>query len=363
MERISGRQLYLLVGMYTLSVTLISVPAQVVDHARQHAYLSIIIGTVTALLSIWLLYKVMSRFPKKDLFEVMIDRFPRGGRAVAFIYVAYFFFISARDIRILSDFTKLILLPNTPLYVIAGLFVFTIVIMARAGLEVLGRMIEIYAPVLILILVGMPFILVKEYDYSLIMPYFDFDWAGISVGSWFIFPYTGEVIAAAFIFSGASFRFRYALISIGLSSFLLITLVMSTLLILGSELTPKILYTTLELVRHLRVTDFLDRFDLPLVGLYMPTVFTKLALNLFIVCHGLQRIFKDMPAKIMTTPVAMFVYVCSFWFFKDVITLLNLNRTGPFFAILFQLLIPIMLFLFLRPKRKEAASSEGSVGT
>jgi spore germination protein len=303
-------------------------------------------------LSLWLLAKVMSRFPDQDLFQAMIKRFPVFGRTVAFMFVGNFFTILVRDIRTVVDFINLALLPTTPLWVLSALSVFTIVLIAHGGVETLGRMTELYAPILITVIVLVPFVLLKEFDETLLMPYFKVDFLGVAQGSWFVVAYIGEIIALPFLFTGRTFQFKYGLKGLLLGTSLLLILVVSAQFILGTHLIIRTLYPTYELVRQLKITDFLDRFDLPLVGIWLPSMLTKIAYSLFLVCHGLKRIVPDLPARLSVSSIGVLGFVCSFWFFQNAIQLFNFNRTWTVIALFFEVFIPIMLFFVLKPKKR-----------
>ncbi|WP_409299917.1 endospore germination permease [Peribacillus sp. SCS-155] len=350
MERVSRLQIVMLGATHLISATLVSVPAQAAQYARQQVYLSLIIAAIIIVLSLWLLDRVMRRFPKQDLFKSLMVN--AGGKGIAVLYVCFFFFILVRDFRMLGDFVKISLLPDTPPIVIGVLLVFVFWYMTRGGAEALGRMAELYLPLLIVAVLFIPLIMVKDFDPVLMAPYLPIEPIGVLKGAWFFVGYIGEVIAMVFVFSNSSYRFRYGLYSLLLGTGVLFILVVSSQLILGTVLLPRMFYPTYELVRHINVTDFLDRFDLPLVGVYLPVMFIKISFSLYIVCLGIVRLLPDASGKLLVTPVSALGFVCAFWFFRDAIQLFNFNRSYPLIALFFELLIPILLFFLLRPKEK-----------
>lgn len=89
-QRVTHRQMILLVLLLSVSGTLIQPHAQAIYYAEQHAYLSYIPVVVVMLASMWMLSRVQRRFPEKDLFESLIGRFPLLGRLMAFLYIMFF---------------------------------------------------------------------------------------------------------------------------------------------------------------------------------------------------------------------------------------------------------------------------------
>lgn len=115
--------------------------------ARQDAWLACLPAMTAVATGLWLLARVMARFPDRDLYQAMVDRFPVGGVAGRRLY-HFYFLILARDLRMLTDFVNITLLQRTPVIVIASLIGLCIIGAARGGVEMLARMTEFFAPTL-----------------------------------------------------------------------------------------------------------------------------------------------------------------------------------------------------------------------
>jgi spore germination protein len=352
LERISSRQIILIGAAYVLNATSISVPSQIIGVAQMDAWLSYVSAGSVILFSLWILSKVMGRFPEQDLYEAMIKRLPTIGRCISLLYIGFFFFLCARDIRMVTDFVNLALLQRTPIVVVAVMIVVTIILIARGGIEISARMTELWFPVFFMIVILIAVVIYREFEYKFLRPFFEFGLVPSFKGGWYAVSYIGEVTALPFIFSNRTFQFKHGWIALSLGLFALLLLNFYTILSLGTNIPEMTLYPSYEMVRHLRVTDFLDRFDLPVVGVWLPTMLTKIAFSLYIVCHGLKRVLPSVSAKIIVTPVGILAFVCSFWFFESAIQLFNFNRTWTALALIFQLFIPVILFLFLKPKKR-----------
>ncbi|WP_139488298.1 GerAB/ArcD/ProY family transporter [Brevibacillus dissolubilis] len=354
--RISNHQIVLIGAMYVINSTLISLPAPTTQYAKQQVWLPPILCCLIILFIFWLLCRVLARFPDQDLFQVMSSRYPFWGKFVIGSFVLLYFMILTRDVRLIIDFFNVTLLPQTPLWVTGSLTVLTIVMIARGGVEILGRMTEFFAPALVIVILLIPVLLIKDFDYSFLMPYNEYDWQGIGIATWYNLPYFGEVLGMALIFSNRTLPFRLGVRALLLSTVLLIIIGMCSLLILGGQIVPRLMYPTYETVRQLRVTDFLDRFELPMIGVWLPTMLTKVAYSLYIVSYGIKRMFPQFTVDFIVTPLGYLTFVCSFWFFSDAIQLFKFNREWPMYALTVQILVPIMLYLFLRPKRHQLES-------
>jgi spore germination protein len=350
METISSRQIMLLICAMTLNATLISIPSLMAGTAKQDAVFSYPIAALVILFSWWLISKIMRRFPNQDLFQAVIARFPFLGRIISSMYLLFFFVILIRDIRSLTSFINYALLPRTPIIFIALIIGLCMALTARSGIEIVGRMTEIYQTFTVVVGFLLPFLLIKETQFSFLQPFFEFGISKIFQASWYSVAYIGEIIAIPFIVSNKDFPFRPGVYGLLIGVTLLEILLIFCLTVLNPELTSRFVFPNYHLVREIRVTDFLDRFDMIIVGIWMPAIIVKISVNHFIVCHGIMRIIPQVSAKIVSMEAALLAAVCSLWFFPDYIQIYRLNSTWPALALQFEVLFPILLFFILKPK-------------
>ncbi|UPK43606.1 GerAB/ArcD/ProY family transporter [Paenibacillus pabuli] len=351
-QGVTGRQLVLLIMLLSVTGTLIQPHAQAIFYAKQHAYLSYIPVFIVMVASLWMLNRVQRRFPNQDLFESLVERFPFLGRVTSLLYIMFFLFIFARDIRLLGDYISITLLETTPISIIVLTLMVMAVFIVRGGLGSLIGMSELYVALFLLNSLIVPFMLIQQINMDNLMPYFDIDIAGVGKGSWYIFSFFGEMIAIPFVVKGSDFRFKSVMWGITISALLLVLIITETITAIGVPIASRLVYPSYELARQLQISDFLDRFDLALAAATLPAMITKLAFDLYFICWGLKRMIPKVSGKVMTGPVALLGFVCGFWFFKNAIQLFRFTREWTWIAIVFEVLFPIILFVFLRPRKK-----------
>lgn len=356
-QSVTHRQVVLLVLILSITGTLIQPHAQAIFYAEQHAYISYVPVVFVMIISLWLISRVQRRFPNQDLFESIVQRFPFLGRVMGFLYILFFFFVFARDIRLSGDYISITLLENTPISIIVLSLVVMGVFIVRGGLGSLIGMAELYVMLFLLISLIIPFMLIQQVNMDNLMPYFHVDVAGVGKGSWYIFSFYGEMIALPFVIKGSDFRFKSVLWGIIISALLMMLILVETITAIGVPIASRLVYPSYELARQLQISDFLDRFDLALAAATMPTMITKIAFDLYFVCWGLKRMIPKVSGKMMTGPVALVGFVCAFWFFRNAIQLNRFTREWTWIAIVFEVLFPIVLFLFLRPRKKDKKES------
>ncbi len=350
---LSQRQIILVGAMYTFDSTLISVQSQAVTYAKQHIGLAHIAPALLVLIILAMLVKLLNRHPDRNLYAIMDQAKPYIGKPLIMLAVLFFFLVIVRDLRAISEFVNISLLPKTPIYMIISIVAMTVILVSRGGIIVLARMTEIFGLVLAVVICLLPILMANDIAWMNLMPFWTIDYGGVAMGSWYMFSYVGEVVALAFLCTSSNLTFKAGALALTLGVGLLIILSMLGVLVLGVPLMGRMLYPNYELVRHIHLTDFLDRLDLPLIGLWLPTMFVKIGYSLVVVCLGLKRLLPKGSGKALVGPVGFFAFGISFWFFENSLQVFNFNRTWTGIAIVFEVLLPIAAFLMLY-RRKPA---------
>src|SRR3954454_6070673 len=146
-ENISLTQLFtIIVNFYLGSAIVLGVGKE----AKQDAWIAIGIATLIGTGLIYFYYSLNRLLPNKNLFEMMEYCFTRPAAIfMNLIYSVYFFFLSCRVIRDFAELISSAILPVTPIEVITLTFMLVIAYIVYLGLEVLGRVTEIFTPYLL----------------------------------------------------------------------------------------------------------------------------------------------------------------------------------------------------------------------
>jgi len=356
-QQLSTRQVILVGAMYTFDSTLISVQSQSVTYAKQHVWLAHVLPFIVMLIVIAMLAKLLARHPGQNLFAILDQARPVVGKPFILLFVLFFLLVIVRDLRSISEFVNISLLPKTPIYMIASIVAMTVSLISRSGIIVLARMTEVFGLTLAVVLLTLPLIMANDFAWLNMLPLARVDYGGVLMGSWYLFSYIGEIVALAFLCTSSSLTFKSGAYAMALGTGLLVILSLLGVLVLGVPLMGRMLYPNYELVRHIHLTDFLDRLDLPLVGLWLPTMFVKIGYSLVVVCLGLRRLIPHGSGKALVAPVGFLSFGLSFWFFENSIQVYNFNRTWTSIAIVFEVLLPLLACLLFRRRmdRRTAA--------
>ncbi|WP_346834816.1 GerAB/ArcD/ProY family transporter [Paenibacillus polymyxa] len=360
MKQFTTRQIVLLGVLMEVGITLIHAPAQAADHANQHAYWTCAVAAIVLCLPIWAMLKLKRRFPDQDLMQAMVSAHPVLGRMLLAIYFILFLIIFARDLRIITDLVEVVLLPLTPIVVTSLIVLLTLVSMAKGGVSTIVNMTEIFIPLLIVTLLTMPLFFGRNMDFSVLRPYLHPEVEGVIKGSWRMLGYMADIMIVPFVISGKSYNGRSAWFGHLLGTAILIMLVLLSELVIGVPILSRLFYPSYELVRQLQLTDFLDRFDLFVAALTVPTFLTKIGVDLYVTSLAVKRMFAHVWGSLMVWPVGLLGYVCSFMLFSNIVQIYDFSREWTAVMVIFFVFMPFLLWMLLRPKFKGSGNDDKS---
>lgn len=352
MKQFTTRQIVLLGVLMEVGITLIHAPAQATDYANQHAYWTCVIAAIVLCLPIWAMLKLKRRFPDQELMQAMVSSHPVLGRMLLAVYLILFLIIFARDLRIITDLVEVLLLPLTPIVIISLILLLTLAFMAKGGISTIVNMAEIFVPLLIVTFLTMPLFFGRNMDFSVLRPYLHPEVEGVLKGSWRMLGYMVDIMMVPFVISGKSYNGRSAWFGHLIGTAFLTMLVLLSELVIGIPILSRLFYPSYELVRQLQVTDFLDRFDLFVAALTVPTFLTKIGVDLYVTSLALKRMFANARGRLMVWPVGLLDYVCSFMLFSNIMQIYDFIREWTAVMIIFFVIMPLVLWMLLRPKSK-----------
>ncbi|MDQ0494179.1 GerAB/ArcD/ProY family transporter [Paenibacillus brasilensis] len=360
MKQFTTRQIVLLSMLMEVGITGMHAPTQAADYAHQHAYWTCAMAAIVLCLPIWAMLRLKRRFPDQDLLQAIVSSHPVLGRMLLAMYLIIFLILFARDLRIITDLVEVTLLPLTPIVVISLIMLLTLTFMAKGGISTIVNMAEFTVPTLIMTLLTMPLFFGHNIDFSAMRPYLHPDIGGVVKGSWRMLGYMADLMILPFIISGRSYNARSAWLGHLVGTVVMIIIVLLEELVIGVPIMSRLFYPSYELARQLQLTDFLDRFDFFVAALNVPTLLTKIGVDLYVISLTVKRMFAQTRGGLMVWPVGLLGYVCSFMLFSNIIQIYDFSREWTMVMVIFFVFMPFVLWLLLRPKPK-ADSGEANL--
>jgi spore germination protein (amino acid permease) len=363
-QKVSNLQLMFLVANFMFSSSVISLPQIIVEVSGQNGWLVPII-----LLPIFLLIILMifGRKNKSDFFKKLFiigekSSFWEKSFIIFFLLLVMLTFV--RDLRGLIDFVASVLLPNTPIDVLMVLSIFVIAYIAMSGIEVISRINMLYFVVLIFIVVMLPLLLMNEWELQNLQPLPSFQKVmPIFHTVYFSVSWLAEMFFFLIIVANVNpvHQARKAVLAgtcLGLLLFFIILFLQLT--VLGTKIVREATYPTYILIQQINLTDFLDRIDLVIVIVWMPTLIAKLSYLLFAVNHCLSLFYKSSTNKFLF-PISIILGLLSVLLFKNTMNYLHYSfYTWASLGLILEIII-VILFLLLKRKKTKMLEETGEI--
>lgn len=346
--RISSMQLFLLLTGFLFGSMGILNPAL---SARNDAWLAILIGGAGGALLIGIYVSIALLNPSKTLVEILRDKFGRFiGNTIALLYVWYFIHLASLVFRNFGEFIVTVTFPETPMVVVIAIFGVIQVYTVNGGIEVMGRVSELFVPVIPVIALIISLSLITVHDFTAFFPVLKNGMAPVLKAAWgFIaFPF-GEAVAFLMLFPYLNEKENLKKVSalsvlfiVALSLFIFIR----DISVLGSDLMYQAAFTphlTALLIPGLNVEPLID-INLLIGG------GAKISICIYAAAKALSQVFGVSDYRNFTTAITTFCVVLSIWIYENIFEMVRWSENlWPYYSIPFQVIIPfILLFLSLK---------------
>jgi spore germination protein KB len=340
-----------------MPTAILFVPGHTVDDAHQSAWLTPFIAMSVGFAVLWIAYKMGKRFPRHTLIQYVTIIFGKTfGKILGGGYIIFFLVFNLLIIREITDFLKIALLPNTPIWFLSLIFILVGSYGAISGVEVLARSAQFVFP----IFVGGSFILLipalQEMSLKELLPVLEDGLipvikASITPAAWF-----GEIIILAFLFPFINkpneVLRKGSFTILAMAAILSIDIILA-LTILGSDLPGRLAVPTWKVIRYLELGRTFLRVETLLIFLWIPSAVIKFALIYFLGCLTSAQVFGVKAQFKVFIPMGLILWGAASFLFSNTIQLNEfLNKIWPPFAFCFEIILP-SAFLIVSILRKK----------
>lgn len=371
---INERQCAWLIGALITGGGLVTIQHELVRIARMDAWFSYIVPLVYVLLITYVFSQMARRFPKQNMFEIILALFGRiPGTIVNLLLLFHIWLILMRDLRSFGKFINTVLLTNTPEEIVVLLFMLLLMFYGRSTVEVIGRVNDIFFPIFILLMLLMPLMLTNEMNKQVVEPILTMtnknmrDISALGIG-WY-----GDIfIVGAFLHTIWGTKQVQSAIRHGstLATFILVLLTLVEVLVLGPNVPGNMIYPMYSLVQQIHVTDFLDRLDLFMLSVWYPVTACKVILIYLAFLTGLTSLIKKRDYTQINTPVSLLLLLTTILAFRSTTDIFSFGiYSSPVIVLAYQPILFLLMLLLMRrfPVRiqegKSGAQSPSSSNT
>lgn len=313
---ITSKQLIFTIIGCTIATGLLTLPRVVTAIAGQDGWISIIIGVFPPLLSLVLIERLGRLFPNLTIIEIILLLFGKFlGFLLAISFIAYIIFLESIVLRLNAEMVSIYLLPKTPIWMIAFLFILCTIYIAQKGGKVVGRLNEfLFYILLVACMFPIPTLMLAEY--TNILP----------VGETGLLAIAKGAIPTAYAYQGIEILFvtypmvkrkdevlKASIIALGIIMSLYLMVTVIALLVSGTETLQTFLWPAVILLKVLDI-PVLERLEFFFMALWILIIVRPIFTFCFAGAFSLTQLLKlniEKYYSLMVLIIALFIYIAS----------------------------------------------------
>ena len=318
--------------------------------AGNNMWLAYIAGFAAALFLVWIVIKLYSYYPGKNLIEINQCIYgPLWGKIVSLLYVWYFFHLASMMLHNYAAYISTVMLRYTPSDVLILCTLAMSAYMVRNGAEVMGRCAVNLLPLILLTFLLILTTISNEIELEALLPIMDIP-ARDFIRACFqtlIYPF-GEIIIFLMLFPflkdqnklGSSIVWG---MSLGMANIVVLTLLAITVLqALGGIFT----YPVHAMIIRIDIADIITRVDIlgASAGLLLGII--KITVLYYAATLGAAQLLKLPSYTSIVLPIGLLLFDLSILQFPDASSSFNFHALiYPYYAMLYEVLLPALTLL------------------
>lgn len=315
--KISPFELTVLTILFTTGTTFLVIPSSMAAEAKQDAWLSSLLGIIICS-GLTFFYIVCGKaLGKKNYIQYLEDVYGKVlGKIIGLLYVFFSFIGTTTLLSHFGFFTTTLMLTSTPIEILHILLAIMIILVVRAGLEVLARTGELLILWVLILLTALIIFLFPEMNVENLKPFNEASPMNHAKAILNFVAVAGfPLVVFLMIFpkhinrpDNAKWNFISGTL-IGTGAVTVIIVV--CLLVLGSSTTARQLYPSYVLAKTVSLFEIVERIESIMAGIWVISIFFKTAIYFYVFVVGFAQILKVKSYRFLVIPMGIFSVIFS----------------------------------------------------
>lgn len=366
-ERISARQLAILLIYVTVGDMQFVLPPVLAKTAKQDAWIAGLLGLLAGLVIAWILYRLGKAVGDQGFVErnrTLLGRW--AGGAFSIFFLLYFMLNSAVMVRESADFLTTLLFPETPLRAINALAVIALVVGAKCGIQSIARSGEVFFPIFALLFSALLLMLLPQIEMERLQPIMAANGPELARGTMqmAVYPFC-ELCVFLMVIPSVIKRGhtgRDYMIAAAIGGLCILAVVLLSVLVLGGTMSAHYTYPIYVMSGKISIGQFLERVEAILAVNLVLLTFMKTVVYFYAFVAGMAQLFKLSDYRSLAFPAGMLVFGLAFVIWPNVVEFKEeLFVYWADLDVLVGLLLPLALIALYRwrggTKRKKTAKA------
>jgi spore germination protein len=352
-EEIDSKEIMLGTASMVIGIGILTLPRLVARVTESSdGWMSILIAGILAIFLAWVAAKLASRFPQMT-FITYTERIATKPVAIILtcLMFIYFFFFSAYITRGIAIIAKQYLFDETPVEVIALIFIL-IITYAVAGSRVgLLRLNLLFFPIVLFFIVMLLSFSTGLVELKNLKPFFVTNWTGIFQGvKESIFSLLGFEIILFYIsyMNRPKDAPKAAVIGVAIPVVLYLFTYLIVISVFAIEPTREVMYPTIELAKEVELPgQFFERLESVFFVIWIMTIFNTGSMAFDICILSISSIFKKAKKMTLIWALSPLVYMVSMMP-QDIIEYSNFGKYVSYLGLVIVGIIPSTLLIIAK---------------
>ncbi|MFK2826920.1 endospore germination permease [Bacillus sp. B190/17] len=357
--KISALQMAMLLYPAVVATAILSVPSITAAYAKQDLWLSPILAALPGFVSVYIAVGLSKLYPNQTVIQFtgqIIGQIP--AKVLGFFILAYYLQSTGEITRAYGEFIVNSFLFETPLIVIIASMVFLCAFVVYGGIEVLGRIAQLFFPVFVIPLIVMVFLLSPYFEFGNIFPILEGGVVPPIKGAMMPSSWLTEVFLIIFFLPFLADRekgMKYSMITTFGVMITLVVVNLTVLFVLGITTASKT-YPLMNASRYISYADFFENLDAVVMAVWIVGAFVKISVFYYVVVLGTAQWLNLADYRPIVWPIGILIVQLSFWSVPNMMAFSRYEDTVlPFYANFYQVVLPLLLLVVGVVKKKKAS--------
>ncbi|MGF7057640.1 GerAB/ArcD/ProY family transporter [Brassicibacter mesophilus] len=326
--------------------------------AERDLWLAIIISILMALPIVIIYARLHYLFPNQGLYDIIELCFGKFiGKVIIILFSLYIFNLSALVLRSIVQFINVTAISETPIIIPSIAIIIICIFAIKEGIEVLGRMGEVFAKIPIIFIIILVLLLIPNINLSNAKPILYNGMKPVFRGALSVlsFPLL-DTVAFTMVFTGFKEKkssYKIYVYSIAIGGLMLLTTSTIDLLVLGINAVSIFYYPTHTAVTRIDIGMIIQRVEVIAAIIFILGGFIKISICLLATSNGVAKIFRCKDYRFIVIPVSLLVLNLSYFEFDSIMSYVEWTKLYPLHDFLFEIILPFIILIAAEVKKKK----------
>lgn len=355
-EVISDKQGIALIILFIIGTSIIYASG---INAKKDIWIAITLSVIAAIPFALIYARFSNIFGGKNLFDICMICFGKIiGKAIAIIYIWFFFHTGVLVLMNLSLFIRASSLVRTPNIITMVAIVILCGWIAREGIEVIGRWARFFQNTFLALIIGTILILLPKMNVDNVRPVLYEGVKPVLIGAigTFSFPFTQIAVFTAVLTNFRNDKDSVKIYMQGLliGGGLILATSLMNLLVLGVNYASSVYYPSHQSAARIEMGNIIHNIEIIISVSFTIGAFVKGSIYLLATCNGISSVFENPDYRFIVVPVSIMMINLSYFLHVGTMDYFDwILDVWVYYAIPFQIVVPIIIWIIGEKKMKK----------